>query len=59
MLEFLNQYGWYIFIFGLMFFMHRRGAGGCCGGHQQGKQDQQDQQDQQVTKDPISFEQKK
>ena len=56
MLEFLNQYGWYIFIFGLMFFMHRRGAGGCCGGHQQGKKDQQDQQE---TKDPISFEQKK
>jgi len=53
MLEFLNQYGWYFLIFGLMFFMHRRGAGGCCGGHQQGKKDQQ------VTKEPISFEQKK
>ncbi|TGE37233.1 DUF2933 domain-containing protein [Desulfosporosinus fructosivorans] len=56
MLEFLNQYGWYFIIFGLMFVMHRRGAGGCCGGHQQGKKDQQDQRG---TKDPISFEQKK
>jgi len=52
MWQFLNQYGWYVFIFGLMFFMHRRG-GGCCGGHQQGKQDQH------VTKDPISYDQKK
>jgi len=47
MWQFLNQYGWYLFIFGMMFFMHRRGAGGCCGGHQH------------VTKDPISYEQKK
>jgi len=53
MLEFLNQYGWYFFIFGLMFFMHRRGAGGCCGGRQQSKPDKG------LTKDPISFEQKK
>lgn len=52
MWQFLNQYGWYFFIFGMMFFMHRRG-GGCCGGHQH------DQHDQHVTKDPISFEQKK
>ena len=53
MWQFLNQYGWYLFIFGLMFFMHRRGGGGCCGGHQD------DHQDQQVTKQPILFEQKK
>lgn len=56
MWQFLNQYGWYLFIFGMMFFMHRRGAGGCCGGHQHGKQDQHDQP---VTKNPIPFEQKK
>jgi len=55
MWQFLNQYGWYLLIFGLMFFMHRRG-GGCCGGHQHGKQNEHDQH---VTKNPIPFEQKK
>lgn len=53
MWQFLNQYGWYLFIFGMMFLMHRRGMGGCCGGHQQNHQDQH------VTKQPILFEQKK
>lgn len=50
--QFLNQYGFYLFLFGMMFFMHRRG-GGCCGGHKK------DQKDQQKTKHPISYEQKK
>jgi len=50
--QFLNQYGFYLFLFGMMFFMHRRG-GGCCGGHKK------DQKDQQETKQPISYEQKK
>ena len=50
--QFLNQYGFYLFLFGMMFFMHRRG-GGCCGGHKKGQQDQQE------TKQPISYEQKK
>jgi len=55
MMQFLNQYGWYLLIFGFMFFMHRRGAGGCCGGHQHGKQDH----DRHETKHPISSEQKR
>lgn len=53
MWQFLNQYGWYLLIFGAMFFMHRRGGGGCCGGHHK------DHQDKQETKQPIPFEQKK
>jgi len=53
MWQFLSQYGWYLFIFGMMFFMHRWGGGGCCGGHQK------DHQDHQATKQPIPFEQKK
>jgi len=55
MWEFLNQYGWYFFMFGMMFFMHRRGMG-CCGGHQQ---DQKNVQDQHETISLIPFEEKK
>lgn len=40
MWDFLYQ-NWGIIVFiGVMLFMHRRGAGGCCGGgNQQGPQD--------------------
>lgn len=54
MWQFLNQYGWYIFMFGLMFFMHRRGTGGCYDGGNQ--HESKNHQDQHVTKRPISFE---
>ncbi|AFM42815.1 hypothetical protein Desaci_3943 [Desulfosporosinus acidiphilus SJ4] len=56
MWQFLSQYGWYLFIFGMMILMHRRGMGGCCGGHQQ---DQNGQHHQHDIKQPIPFEQKK
>ncbi|OLN28790.1 hypothetical protein [Desulfosporosinus metallidurans] len=56
--QFFNQYGWYLFMFGIMFFMHRRGAGGCCGGHEHDQHNQNDQSHQQGTKQSVSFEPK-
>jgi hypothetical protein len=59
MLQLLNQYGWYLLIFGMMFLMHRRGIGGCCGGHHNDHQNRQDHHDQHGTKKTIPFESKK
>ncbi len=54
---FLNQYGWYLLIFGMMILMHRKGMGGCCGGqHGDPHHDQENHKDHPVTKKSINFE---
>lgn len=37
MWQFISQNWWILLFVGIMFFMHRPGGAGCCGGHQHGQ----------------------